>query len=143
MWFTQRSGLESSSKFTLEHQSFASPDHSHLQVKNLPEHSAKSRQEFVLSRLMSAARHFMWFDFAQFYIRHNPAYKSAAAFASQNFTRRILACSGYLVFYYCMGVIIHSLMAALAVSCTSSEPSSWPNFFGKWEDAYTIRRFWG
>ncbi|KAG1733490.1 membrane bound O-acyl transferase family-domain-containing protein [Suillus lakei] len=113
------------------------------QVKNLPEHSAKSRQEFVLSRLMSAARHFVWFDLAHFYIKHNPAYKSAAAFASQNFTRRILACSGYLVFYYCMGVTIHALITALAVSCTSSEPSSWPNVFGKWEDAYTIRRFWG
>ncbi|KIK45418.1 hypothetical protein CY34DRAFT_78074 [Suillus luteus UH-Slu-Lm8-n1] len=113
------------------------------QVKNLTEHSAKSRQEFVLSRLTSAARHFMWFDLAQFYIKHNPAYKSAAAFASQNFTRRILACSGYLVFYYCMGVIIHSLIMAFAVSCTSSKPSSWPDFFGKWEDAYTIRRFWG
>ncbi|KAG2344223.1 hypothetical protein BDR05DRAFT_882776 [Suillus weaverae] len=113
------------------------------QVKNLPEPTTKSRQEFVLSRLMSAARHFVWFDLAQFYINNNPAYKSAAAFASQNFIRRILACSGYLVFYYCMGVIVHSLIAALAVSCTSSKPSSWPNIFGKWEDAYTIRRFWG
>ncbi|KAG2121322.1 membrane bound O-acyl transferase family-domain-containing protein [Suillus clintonianus] len=113
------------------------------QVKNLPEHRAKSKQEFVVSCLTSAAEHFLWFDLAQFYIRHNPVYQSAAAFASQNFARRILACSGYLVFYYCMGVTVHSLISAFAVSCTGSEPSSWPNLFGKWKDAYTIRRFWG
>ncbi|KAG2140225.1 membrane bound O-acyl transferase family-domain-containing protein [Suillus bovinus] len=113
------------------------------QTKNLPEHSAKTRREFVLSRLTSAAKHFMWFDLAQFYIMHNPAYKSGVAFASQSFARRILACSAYLVLHQCMGVIIHSSMAILAVSCTSSEPSSWPTLCGKWEDAYTIRRFWG
>ncbi|KIK45417.1 hypothetical protein CY34DRAFT_801625 [Suillus luteus UH-Slu-Lm8-n1] len=112
-------------------------------VKYLPEHSTKSRQEFVLSHLTSAASHTVWLDLAQFYIEHNPAFKSAAAFASQNFTRRILACSGYMVFYHCMCLIIHSLMSAFAVSFTSSKPSSWPSLFGKWEDAYTIRRFWG
>ncbi|KAG1810341.1 uncharacterized protein HD556DRAFT_1436080 [Suillus plorans] len=101
------------------------------QVKNLLGHSAKSRQEFVLSRLMSAARHFLWFDFAQFYIRHNPAYKSAAAFASQNFTRRILACGGYLVFYYCLGVIIHSLMAALAIKYTYRQSDQFLVPFGQ------------
>ncbi|KAG1744631.1 membrane bound O-acyl transferase family-domain-containing protein [Suillus paluster] len=113
------------------------------QVKNLPEHSAKSRKEFVLSRLMNAAKHFLWFDLAHFYIRHDPAFQSAAAFASQMLTRRILACGAFLVFNYCIGVIIHSFISALVVSCTSSEPSSWPDLFGKWGDAYTIRRFWG
>ncbi|KAG2119423.1 membrane bound O-acyl transferase family-domain-containing protein [Suillus clintonianus] len=113
------------------------------QVKNMPEHSGESKQDFVYSRLMKAAKHLLWFDLAQFYIRHDPASKSAAAFASQIFIRRILGCGACMVMYYCVGVTIHALISALIVSCTSSEPGSWPDLFGNWEDAYTIRQFWG
>ncbi|OAX40700.1 hypothetical protein K503DRAFT_687010 [Rhizopogon vinicolor AM-OR11-026] len=113
------------------------------EVKNLPGHLTNSKKEFVLSRLMSAAKHYLWFDLAQFYVRHDPGFQSSAAFVSQTITRRVLGCAVYLVFQYCMGVVVHALIVIMVVSCTSSEPSSWPNAFGKWEDAYTIRRFWG
>ncbi|KAG2144538.1 membrane bound O-acyl transferase family-domain-containing protein [Suillus clintonianus] len=113
------------------------------QVKNLLEHSASSRQEFVRSHLINAAKHILCFNIALFYMRHEPAYQSAAAFASQPFVPRLLNCGAFLVLQYCMGAAVYSLIVALIVSCTSSEPSSWPEMCGKWEDAYTIRRFWG
>ncbi|KAG2144537.1 membrane bound O-acyl transferase family-domain-containing protein [Suillus clintonianus] len=134
-----------SKRFAWASQLCASPrgvgwDH---QIKNLSGQSAPSRQEFIRSRLMNAAKHILWFNIALFYMRHEPEYQSAAAFASRPFVPRLLTCGAFLVLQYCVGATIHSLTAALVVSCTSSEPSSWPYWFGKWEDAYTIRRFWG
>jgi hypothetical protein len=87
--------------------------------------------------------YYMCFDLTQLYMRYDPAFKSFAAFASPMFARRVLACLTYVLCYYSMIVVVHALVVALAVSCTSAEPSSWPNLFGKWEDAYTIRRYWG
>jgi len=112
-------------------------------VKNLPVYPKSSRQEFVISRLITAAKHYVWFDISQFYIRHDPGFQSAEAFASQIFARRVLGCGAYMVITYSLGVTVHALLVAVLVTCTSAEPSSWPSVFGKWEDAYTIRRFWG
>ncbi|OJA19966.1 hypothetical protein AZE42_04222 [Rhizopogon vesiculosus] len=115
----------------------------HHQVK-LPEETTKSRKEFVLARLMRAAKHYVFFDLGLFYMKHNPVFKSPAAFASQtNFVHRFLGCFVYVGTNYCMVNVVHALIVAVVVSCTSAETSSWPNIFGKWEDTYTIRRFWG
>ncbi|OAX42187.1 hypothetical protein K503DRAFT_734179 [Rhizopogon vinicolor AM-OR11-026] len=117
----------------------------HHQVSSLetPD-TTKSRKEFVLSRLMSAAKYYVWFDFGLFYMKHNPVFTSPAAFVSQTkFIHRALDCSVYMATNYCMVNIILASTTALMVSCTSAEPSSFPHVFGKWEDAYTIRRFWG
>ncbi|KAI5980474.1 hypothetical protein EDC04DRAFT_2860389 [Pisolithus marmoratus] len=38
---------------------------------------------------------------------------------------------------------IYTLLAVIAVGTTLHEPRLWPAPFGKWKDAYTIRRFWG
>jgi hypothetical protein len=119
------------------------PDPSRWQVKNLPENSTKSRKEFVLSRLMTAAKHYLWFDLGQFYMRHNPAFKSPVAFASLTLVSRLTASVIYMLCYYSVVVILHALTVALIVGCTSADPSSWPNMFGKWRDAYTIGRCWG
>jgi hypothetical protein len=35
------------------------------------------------------------------------------------------------------------LLATIAVATGWSDPDTWPDFFGKWSDAYTLRRFWG
>lgn len=34
-------------------------------------------------------------------------------------------------------------LAAISVAVGYSEPEQWPDFYGKWCDAYTLRRFWG
>ncbi|OAX35425.1 hypothetical protein K503DRAFT_868279 [Rhizopogon vinicolor AM-OR11-026] len=115
----------------------------HHQVKNLPQYSAKSRTEIVLTLIVKAVKHYVWFDIGLYYMRNNAVFQSPAAFASQMLFRRLISCSLFLGTYFCMGIAAHSLIVALVVSCTSAEPNSWPSVFGKWEDAYTIRRFWG
>jgi hypothetical protein len=58
----------------------------------------KLKKEFVLPRLATAAKHYMWFDLAQFHAMHDPGLQSAAAFVSQTLVRRIMCCGVYLVF---------------------------------------------
>ena len=92
---------------------------------------------------MTGAEHYLWFDLAQFYMRHNPAFKSPVTFASLTLVNLHTAAVVYMLCYYSVVVILHALTAALIVGCTSADPSSWPNMFGKWRDAYTIGRCWG
>ena len=44
---------------------------------------------------------------------------------------------------YCMINILYDLLALLAVGTGCSAPACWPPPFGRWRDAYTVRRFWG
>lgn len=37
----------------------------------------------------------------------------------------------------------YSLLAATFVALGISPPRDWPELYGRWSDAYTVRRFWG
>ena len=37
----------------------------------------------------------------------------------------------------------YSLLAAIFVAVGFSQPCDWPEVYGRWSDAYTVRRFWG
>ena len=37
----------------------------------------------------------------------------------------------------------YSLVAAIFVAAGISQPRDWPEVYGHWSDAYTVRRFWG
>ena len=39
--------------------------------------------------------------------------------------------------------ITHTLLSIITVAGGWSEPDRWPPLFGRWGDAYTIRKFWG
>ncbi|KAI6047546.1 hypothetical protein EDC04DRAFT_633642 [Pisolithus marmoratus] len=80
-----------------------------------------TRKAFVTSRLRRVFVYYLIFEAIQLYIGCNPVFSSEAPLLSQ----------GYF------------LVAVIAVGTTLHEPRSWPAPFGKWKDAYTIRRFWG
>ena len=35
------------------------------------------------------------------------------------------------------------LLSLVALLLRMSRPEDWPDMFGRWSDAYTLRRFWG
>ena len=94
--------------------------------------------------MLSAFRWFLFLDFAQSYQRSNPL-----------FSRRDLdlLSQGYLMlpvniiarFSSLVGMIAmqYSLFAAIFVAAGISLPRDWPEIYGRWSDAYTVRRFWG
>ena len=38
---------------------------------------------------------------------------------------------------------VHNLMALICVGLGRSDPTLWPDFWGSWRDAYTVRKQWG
>ena len=49
---------------------------------------------------------------------------------------------------WCIGVgasmgAIHNALAFMCVGLGLSSPALWPDVWGRWRDAYTVRRFWG
>ena len=38
---------------------------------------------------------------------------------------------------------VHNIMALVCVGLGYSSPTLWPDMWGRWGDAYTVRRFWG
>ena len=38
---------------------------------------------------------------------------------------------------------VYNVVAIVCVGLGNSSPTLWPDLWGRWEDAYTLRRFWG
>lgn len=43
---------------------------------------------------------------------------------------------------YCAISITYDIYGIVSVTLRISEPPEWPVAFGKWREAYTVRRFW-
>lgn len=68
---------------------------------------------------------------------------TATSFAALPFHQRCLTvyffgAAGYATIY-----VQYTLLSIVCVMSGFSEPKRWPDLFGKWRDAYTIRRIWG
>ncbi|KAH9937777.1 membrane bound O-acyl transferase family-domain-containing protein [Epithele typhae] len=49
----------------------------------------------------------------------------------------------WLVMTYAILKMFYNIASILAVALYLSEPQDWPDTFGSWKDAYTLRRLWG
>ncbi|KAI6047544.1 membrane bound O-acyl transferase family-domain-containing protein [Pisolithus marmoratus] len=102
-----------------------------------------TRRAFVTSRLRRTFVYYVLFEVVELYIRCNPVFSSEAPYLSQGYFLgwlgiMMIPCRTYIRLNW-----MYSLVSVIAVWTTLYEPRSWPAPFGKWEDAYTIRRFWG
>jgi hypothetical protein len=97
--------------------------------------------------LLTTVKFVFMVDLAGTYIAHNPIF-SSHAHERQPITSQGLFFQTLSVFAWWTNVgavvqMLYSLVAALAVGAGLWEPKSWPPMFGKFSDAYTLRRFWG
>lgn len=86
-------------------------------------------------------------DLAQSYIHSNPlfALRGADALPIQD-QGYFYGSLNIIAFWSCAFSLMSAqyfFLAAGAVALGISEPKYWPDFFGKWSDTYTLRRFWG
>ena len=51
-------------------------------------------------------------------------------------------CFVYVTTCYIRLNLAYDAFAAVVVALRLSEPRQWPVTFGRWRDAYTVRRFW-
>ncbi|PCH37581.1 hypothetical protein WOLCODRAFT_140944 [Wolfiporia cocos MD-104 SS10] len=104
------------------------------QVANVPERIKTPKWRFALQKLSSALRCYVFIDAIQLYILHtNPQDRLQHCLYG---LARFSTMYAFLALYY-------ALFATVSVTIGLSEPQDWPAVFGKWSDAYTIRRFWG
>jgi hypothetical protein len=103
-----------------------------------------TRFQFITSRLFWLARCVLIVDAASVVVRAKGfAARDELPFAEQPLPWR---CVNTLVFCIVSGLnitISHTCLSILAVGSGLSPPDMWPHIMGRWDDAYTIRRFWG
>ncbi|KAI6164408.1 hypothetical protein EDD17DRAFT_1474585 [Pisolithus thermaeus] len=103
----------------------------------------QTRASFIASRLRWLLSHYLLLDVATLYMRCNPVLSSRASIASQGYIMQCLNVAVACCQYYAMLTCMHCAAAVLAVGLNLSKPQAWPQLFGRWKDAYTIRKFWG
>jgi len=102
----------------------------------------RTRTSFVASRLRRIFVHYLLFEAALLYTRYNPVFASTASLSSQGYLLQCLNMAAMPIQLYAGFTCFHSVLAVVAVGTGLYEPRLWPGPFGRWKDAYTIRRFW-
>ncbi|KAI6165132.1 hypothetical protein EDD17DRAFT_1754332 [Pisolithus thermaeus] len=103
----------------------------------------RTRLSFIASRLRWLFSHYFLLEAALLYTRYNPVYLSEASVTSQGYILQSLNVAAIPCQMYALITCVHSTLAVLAVATHFSEPQAWPQPFGRWRDAYTVRRLWG
>ncbi|KAG6329409.1 hypothetical protein ID866_9680, partial [Astraeus odoratus] len=102
-----------------------------------------TRTSFVCLGLYRIFLHSLLFKATLWYTHCNPVFVSTASLGSQIYLLRCLNVSVVLSLFYTGLTSVYYATAIVAVGANIHEPSQWPDPFGYWKDAYTVRRFWG
>ncbi|KAI6039104.1 hypothetical protein EDC04DRAFT_2895654 [Pisolithus marmoratus] len=103
----------------------------------------RTRISFIASRLRWFLSHYLLLEVATIYANCSPVLLSGASVTSQGY---IMQCLNVTVAYcqsYATITCIHCVLAVVAVGANLDEPQAWPQPFGHFKDACTIRKFWG
>nr|A0A6S6QLX9.1 RecName: Full=Acetyltransferase ple2; AltName: Full=Pleuromutilin biosynthesis cluster protein 2; Flags: Precursor [Rhodocybe pseudopiperita]BCI98770.1 putative acetyltransferase [Rhodocybe pseudopiperita] len=100
-----------------------------------------SRLSFLLQQLVTGARHYLICDLVSLYSRSPVAF--AEPLASRPLIWRCADIAAWLLFTTNQVSILLTALSLMQVLSGYSEPQDWVPVFGRWRDAYTVRRFWG
>ena len=118
----------------------------------LPPHPSPSRQAFLWKTLLKFIANFIIADSISSLLALNPAFDNRlhdptdsprTYLAAVPFLRRIAYTLAYGIG---VGTSISSMHHAVALVCVGigySSPTLWPDVWGRWGDAYTLRKLWG
>lgn len=98
----------------------------------------QSRREFLFKKTVSTLGKFIIFDTFTYLNKIYPPYQEHEhwlLWRCLNFLALVVPASSFIDMVYGFASII-------AVGTYVSEPEEWPPLFGKWLDAYTVRRLW-
>ena len=110
----------------------------------LPPHPILTRVKFLTSRFLRLATLMLISDIGHIMLRADPfVAREAPPFAQQPWPWRFWSLLLVVVTQWCALSIIHTFFSIVFVASGLSTPDLWPDTFGKWSDAYTVRKFWG
>ncbi|GJE95597.1 membrane bound O-acyl transferase family-domain-containing protein [Phanerochaete sordida] len=117
------------------------------QVAHLPLRPTHTRRNFIASRIARLALHGLLMDVVHSYMSLDPILSASRDTVAELRLQRpwlFVFDSGVWVLYFYTGYnIVYDALSLAAVASGCSEPNAWPVSFGRWTDAYTVRRFWG
>jgi hypothetical protein len=110
----------------------------------LPPRPHSTRGRFILSQVFWLAIYLLCLDVTQFVTAYTSVFaKESIPTALQAWHWRFLGTLLIAIGGATLLSITHTILSIMSVATWTSEPKGWPHFFGKWSDAYTIRKFWG
>ncbi|KAA1478062.1 hypothetical protein DENSPDRAFT_875553 [Dentipellis sp. KUC8613] len=117
------------------------------QVSSIPPRLRVSRSAFVRSRLQWILWFWLVLDVAQTYQHTHPLFHfsgdATRSVGSEGNIMRSINVIAYMATPYSILNLQYNVCSVVAVLVGYSDPADWPDLFGKWADAYTIRKFWG
>ncbi|KAI0313952.1 hypothetical protein OF83DRAFT_488844 [Amylostereum chailletii] len=107
------------------------------QVKHVPPRPRTRPAAFVRRCLVHALFNYLIADAAHTYAR------TIAPIHSQGSILRASVGASWIPVIYASVNVQYFVLAALSVTFHVGRPEDWPDVFGRWADAYTLRKFWG
>ena len=118
----------------------------------LPPPPPPSRRTFLWKTSLKLITNAVIVDFFTSVIALNPAFDSRVHDPTDGpetylvalpFIRRVPYTLSYAIAVAASMVAAHDALALVCVGLDYSSPVLWPHMWGRWEDAYTLRKFWG
>ncbi|KAH9939628.1 membrane bound O-acyl transferase family-domain-containing protein [Epithele typhae] len=108
------------------------------QVSNVPT-PIKDKSAFIFHRLYQLLLTMLVLDVAQSHLLAN-----APVYTAPDPPRPTLLITwAFLLCSYSVIKLFYTVASLVAVTLGLSAPEDWPDLFGHWRDAYTLRRLWG
>ncbi|KAL1939397.1 hypothetical protein VTO73DRAFT_9953 [Trametes versicolor] len=119
------------------------------QVANVPPPFRGTRAQYLLLRLRQICVSLVTLDVVELFIHsHFHLYMPGVHDAHfppgiAGHLQRSGCMAAWLVMTYMILKLSYSVMSFIAVASFLWTPADWPDLFGSWSDAYTVRRLWG
>ena len=118
----------------------------------IPPHPPPSRKPFLRETFFKLVTNIVIIDFTKSVLAHSQAfdYRShdptdgpETYLAAVPLLRRIPYVLSYGIQMGASISAAHNVMALVFVGLRQSSPTLWPDMWGRWADAYTVRKLWG
>ena len=118
----------------------------------IPPHPPPSRRTFLWKTSLKLIMNFVIYDFASSvvalspafdYRLHDPTDGPETYLAAVPFFHRVPYVLAYAIV---MGAVMSAEYGVVALVCVGlghSSPTLWPDIWGRWRDAHTVRKLWG
>ena len=118
----------------------------------LPAPPPPSRRTFIRKTFLKLIFNYALLDLLTLMMAKNPAFDSSihdptdgpeTYFAAVPLLRRAPYVFGLGLWLAAALHLMHDILALVCISLGGSSPTLWPSVWGRWQDAFTIRKLWG
>ncbi|KAA1470703.1 hypothetical protein DENSPDRAFT_818409 [Dentipellis sp. KUC8613] len=102
------------------------------------------RLRFLVRQTLTALQYFVILDVVHYWILHTPQFvRDGVSLTTGGPAIRVLNTALHAIHIWSYMSFGYTAASVVAVALGVTDQSAWPAIYGKWSDAYTLRRFWG